>query len=131
MKLTKAKLKEIIKEEIALGKRLGSHTEGLGRRPGRIALGKRLGRAGKAFVDEIPDSEEAWVRDSMIFQKKLYELITARLGPSNDTAVEMGLLIGDVAQLAGAYFGEDMKAAFDQQNERGVYDELKRELGIS
>ena len=111
MKLTKTKLKQIIKEE--------------------IALGKRLGRAGKAFVDEIPDSEEAWDRDSMIFQKKLYELITARLDPSNDTAVEMGLLIGDVAQLAGAYFGEDMKAAFDQQNERGVYDELKRELGIS
>tara|TARA_R110002020_G_scaffold29001_4_gene91847 strand:- start:7769 stop:8785 length:1017 start_codon:yes stop_codon:yes gene_type:complete len=110
MKLTKTKLKQIIKEE--------------------IALGKRLGRAGKAFVDEIPDSEEAWDRESMIFQKKLYELITDRLGPSKDTAVEMGFLIADVAQLAGAYFGEDMKAAFDQQNERGVYDELKRELGI-
>ena len=67
----------------------------------------------------------------MIFQKKLYELITARLDPSNDTAVEMGLLIGDVAQLAGAYFGEDMKAAFDQQNERGNFDRLKKELGIS
>jgi Cu/Ag efflux protein CusF len=110
MKLTKAKLQKIIKEE--------------------IALGKRFARAGKAFADEIPDPDKATVRDSMIFQKKLYELITDRLGPSKDTAVEMGFLIADVAQLAGAYFGEEMKAAFDKQNESGVYDELKRELGI-
>jgi hypothetical protein len=110
MKITKAKLQKIIKEE--------------------IALGKRFARAGKAFADEIPDPDKATVRDSMIFQKKLYELITDRLGPSKDTAVEMGFLIADVAQLAGAYFGEEMKAAFDKQNESGVYDELKRELGI-
>ena len=50
MKLTKAKLQEIIKEE--------------------IALGKRFARAGKAFADEIPDPDKATVRDSMIFQKK-------------------------------------------------------------
>jgi hypothetical protein len=70
----KAKLQKIIKEE--------------------IALGKRFARAGKAFADEIPDPDKATVRDSMIFQKKLYELITDRLGPSKDTAVEMGFLIG-------------------------------------
>jgi hypothetical protein len=76
-KIKKAKLQKIIKEE--------------------IALGKRFARAGKAFADEIPDPDKATVRDSMIFQKKLYELITDRLGPSKDTAVEMGFLIADVA----------------------------------
>ena len=117
MKIDKTRLTQIIEEEVR-----EVMTEDLG-------LGKRLKSAGQGFMQEPYADEGAYApRDQIIFQKRLYDLIKGYM--ADDAAVEVGLAIEDTALLAGVYLGDKEQASFDMRNERGDFDELKKELGM-
>lgn len=117
MKITKRQLKQIIKEELK--------NESI---PGRIKA------AGKEFMQEPyhPEgSDDAFFRQRIVFQKKLYNLLSDWMTKSGgDVAVEVGMTVEDVALLAGIYLGDKTQSSFDMRDARGDFDELKKELGI-
>ena len=75
--------------------------------------------------------EESCSEIGIVFQKKLYNLLSDWMSRGGgDVAVEVGMTIEDIAQLAGVYLGDQNQASFKMRDARGDFDELKAELGL-